>query len=368
MFEGDSKRANLDLEFRSIATASIYSEVVYTEPSITIIWDTYQWEMIEKFLISAYMYKNGKEDLAMSWYKMNIFAALSVKLTTISPELAYLFAEHYVELIQNSDYSFAAIVSDTFQMDYLYCELLTLGHELSHILFDKYKNGSLLYHQIENDFAAITHGILKSKTQIFSLKDVTNNIYKDIQEETIKGILEDRNFEYRKEIICDIMAHFLIDGYLISFEEKTIRRNTQVLLDDVMALYSVIIRLLDGFSYLFDIFARISNIGREKHEFKPNDMQSVIPQSRVSEMQIYARETLGSVFIRTCALRDFDLFIENNNTRYYELFACTSKLAASILSFKDREISSILKKYHDLLKLRIAPTELINKRNELLCF
>lgn len=350
-----------DMELKMISSTSIFSEVVSTVPGPTIIWDSYQWEIVEKFLVAGLAHKNGNEDAAMIILKENLYAALSVRLTTVAPELSYIFAKKYRSILDEDPNRYVGVVSDTIFMDLLHCGIISLGHEMCHIIFSSNLQGKALYKLIKKDFFSIMSGVLK--TELAFEERGENWTIKDL----IFLIQQERNKEYLKEIICDSFAFQMLGDTLWTIEQRiSNNRSKGEMLDDILALYDFVIRTLNTLNYNLEFWTRFGSLGTTHRYIKKEYLHSNIPNFSIWSEQYWAREELTSLYTRLVFLRDEDVAVEGHNERYLAMYNSVTTLFRKLLTFSDDELAKIIVESDRLLRMNINPSELIEARNGLL--
>lgn len=351
------KKSNIDIQFKIISSTSMFSEVVNTKPALTFIWDNYQWEILEKFLTSALLYINNYKELAVEIYKMNIYSALSVRVTNIAPELSYIFAKKYRELKDAVKYDFICMYSSA-PSDMLFCQLLSLGHEFSHILFEQMDYGAVLYNLYEEDFFCIMDGAIKSKViSHFKVNGID-------MEKLIHNIKSDINKEYRKELICDAFSYSLLGELLEKLDSKLNKeRKREDLYDDIISMNDFMIRTMDSFSYFLEYWMRFGSLVSTKRYVEPKDLGIDIPNFTIWKNQYYARENLVSLYLRVVLLRDKNLNVVSANKKNTLLYNANCEIAQNLLSFKDEEWLEMIVELQQLMNKNISSKELIEARD-----
>lgn len=353
------KKSETRIDLKIISSTSIFSEVVDTKPEITVIWDNYQWEILEKFLCSSLLYLNKQEELAIKIYKMNIYAALSVRLTHIAPELSYIFSQIYLDLKKSISYKYIGIYSTAYS-DMLYCQMLALGHEFAHILFERMDFGTELYNMYCNDFFCIMDGAIKSKVAVGQII----NEEKITIETLIHEIKLKHNEEYRKELICDILSYYLIEKIIEAVDQKlNIERQINNLYDDVISMNNYIVCTMDSFCYILDYWVRLGSLVSTKRIVKPEDLHCNNSNFSIWKNQYYARENLVSLYKRVTLLRDKNLYVPTENKKHTMLYNAFVKMNRKLLTFEDKEWAEIICKWQSLMNQNIDKQELLEARD-----
>lgn len=351
------RKSNTKIDLKIISSTSIFSEVVDTKPSLTLIWDNYQWEILEKFLLSSLLYINKHKEIANKIYKMNIYAVLSIRVTYIAPELSYLFAKKYCGLKESLDSKYIFMYSSEY-IDMLYCQLLALGHEFSHILFERMDFGSTLYNLYDEDFFCIMNGAIKSKVI------VEHKINGIAMESLIHDIKLERNAEYRKELICDIFSYSLIEEIIEKLDCKLNKERCKGdLYDDIISMNDFIMRIMDSFSYMLEYWMRFGSFVSTKRLVKPEDLDLNIPNFLIWKNQYYARENLVSLYKRVTLLRDKGLEVPTENKKSIMLYNAFAEMTQKLITFEDKEWAEILCDLQKLMNQNISLKELIEARN-----
>lgn len=347
------------VQLKIISSSSLFSELVNTSPQMTLFWDTYQWEIIEKMLVSSLLYVNEDKDTAMRVFKMNLYPVISIRLTHIAPELSYIFAKRYREIIASDEFDFFAVSSEYMFTDLLYTEILSLGHEFSHLIFDQFSWGHDIYTIYEKDFFIIMDGAIKSNVLSNPL-DGHDLMLKDL----VKEICKNHNSEYRKELICDIFSFSLISELIFGMDKCLSRgRSEGNLYDDVLALNDFVIRTLDSLTYVLDFWTRFGCICTTRRSVKIEDLQRDSSNLSIWKNQYYAREYLVSLYLRVTQLRDKKLYVPYDNERYLRLYNATSEMYSVLMRFTDKDWAEIIVEFNNLLHQRIPSQDLIEARN-----
>lgn len=354
------KKSETRIDLKIISSTSIFSEVVHTKPEITVIWDNYQWEILEKFLLSSLLYLNKREEIAMKVYKMSIYAALSIRLTHIAPELSYIFSEIYRDLKKSMGYKYIGIYSTAYT-DMLYCQMLALGHEFAHILFEHMDFGTELYNMYSDDFLCIMDGAINSRVaagRIINEEKITI-------ETLIREIKLKHNEEYRKELICDILSYYLIEKIIEEVDQKlNIERQINDLYDDVISMNDYIVCTMDSFSYILEYWVRFGSLVSTKRNVRPEDLHCDTFNFAIWKNQYYARETLVSLYKRVTLLRDKNLYVPTKNKKHTMLYNAFVQMNRKLLTFEDKEWAEIICKWQSLMNQNIDKQELLEARND----
>lgn len=354
------RKNGIKIDLKMISSTSILSEVVDTKPALTVIWDNYQWEILEKFLLSALLYINNHKEEAIQTYKLNIYAALSVRLTYAAPELSYVFARRYRELKESLPYEHIALYSEKTSeaTDMLYCQLLALGHEFSHILFERMDFGDSFYKFHEDDFFRIMDGGIKSEV----LSDYSVNGIS--LEKLIQDIKKDINKDYRKELICDIVSYSLLGNLIEDLDNNlTPDRSVEELYDDIISMNDFTLRTLHTFSYMVEYWTRFGSYVSAKRTVKPEDLGIYIPNLSIWKSQYYAREYLVSLYMRVILLRDRRLNVSTENQKTTMLYNAIIEITQKFITFEDKEWIEIILEFQQLMNQNIPFKELIKERN-----
>lgn len=358
-------RISQELELKVIASTSFFCEFINTQPKLTLIWDRYQWSLAERLLVASLMYENVDETLAIDLLKLNLFLAFSFRLTNISPELSYIFAIHYKSILNNLPPTTYRVEFEHFYDDLLYCELLTLGHEFSHIIIEKDNKGKEKYKKYEKVFLS---NINKMKKMIDSLDLCQNSKYYDI---LFNDIQSDYNKKFREELICDIcsydmMRFFIKDLEKIITEEriKTVR-NEGRLFSDILSLNRCILSSLESFTIILDFVTRIGNIGTTHRCLKIDDIHCYLPNLHNYSQQYKARDFLINEYIKMVYFRNRKIDITKDNS-YLNTSDTIIEMYKKLLFFEDTELLSIFKDFCKILHFNIPKETLISARDSVL--
>lgn len=353
-------KANNSIDLNIISSTSIFCEVVHTSPNITIIWDNYQWDILEHFIMSSLLYLNNQKEKAKQVFKLNVYGILSMRLTYIAPELSYLFATQYCRIQNEMPFDFALMISSTYT-DLMYCQLLALGHELSHILFENSSHGKKIFNYKEKDFFNILHGAIRSGVA------EKINVHGINAKELIKSIGSDSNKEYRKELICDALSFELLHTLIMQIDQGfTPVRSQEELFDDVLCMNDFVIRMLDTLSYLIEFWTQFGSRVSSNQDIKPEYLQIKASNYTIWKKQYYARETLVSLYLRVLLLRDNHLAVTTQNKKYIDLYNSNVEMIQEFMSLEDGWLLQIISELGKLLKLRIPAKELIAERDRIL--
>lgn len=353
------------VDLKIISSNSFFSEVIYTTSNYTLIWDNFQWELIEKFLISSLIYINNKKDLAINIYKANIYYALSIHLTDISPELSYVFAEHCMDAIIEQNLDYYALVSKHMFDDLFYAQILSLGHELAHIIFDQPELGKKVYRMKEADFLSVMSvaqrfNFFKSDSTIVTFDKLFN------------AIKSDSNRKYREELICDIFSYDLVSDFIIDLDREICNkkeievRKIESLYDDILSIYDFVIKTLNTFTFLLEIWTRTASISTTRRCVKIEDFHANKPNLSIWKDQFLAREHLVSLYMRLVITRDQNIVVSDKNKKYFKMYNAIHEMTIETSSGTDKDFFNIVNEFQYLLTKNIPKHTLINERNKIL--
>lgn len=350
---------HIKVDFRIISSTSLFSEVVYTKPNITLLWDNYQFELIEKFFISSLSALNHNEWLANLVLKMNINAAISLRLSNISPELSYVFASHYRMQFQELNHDNIILVSDTL-FDLLYSQLIFLGHEVSHIILG-HESKKELFQILEDDFTYVMKGIMNviGDNKPFDGSKTYSDLY--------KLLMKPENTEYRTELFCDIFAYDLV-GNLVEGINKKISPNRKIeeLYDDLFNTHKSEMMFLDSFLYILEFWTKVGMKSSMVRKIKKEHLSQPSPNFSVWDSRFYGREHLLFLYLQTKLFRQRDIVIPNNNQKALSMYLEFHNSIIKLLENQDTEWLVILDEANKLYAKNINPKDLIRERDILL--
>lgn len=351
------EKMNLDIDFRIISSASLFSEVVFTEPRISLIWDNYQYELIEKFYLAGITALNNKEDIAISVFKANLYAVLSIRMTEISPELSYIFAKYYREELNKFDYKNIYLIHDN-SFDFLYCQLLSLGHELSHIIFDKAPGGKQAYEILEEDFDRLMEGTIKARGDECPYNG--SKTYSEI----IQSIQKKENSNYKKEIICDAYSFALMNKQIV-LTEKTVNQNRglEELYDDIIETYRFVLLTLDSLLYVLEFWTRIGIKSKYNKMILQEHLNSPSHNYTIWNSQFDAREMLTFLYVRVKFFEEKGIFIEQKNKKPIAVYNSISSMYNKFINCEDKEWLEICQETNQLYAMNINAEELLDNRD-----
>ncbi len=298
-------KENLNINFRIISSASFFTEVVYTNPRISLIWDNYQFELIEKFILSGVAALNNQQKTADLIFKTNINAALSIRLTNISPELSYVFAKHYREQLNalNCD---SIILIRNHQYDLLYVQLLFLGHELAHIITE-HKKGKVLFEGYKESFKNLMDSLVRIYGKMMQYEGARS------YSELYSLLMQDSNADYQKELICDIISYGLLHKTIESLNGiMTPTRKYEELYDDLFEMHKFVLMTLDTFRYIMEYWTRIGLKSGFTRKITGDNINLQSDNYKIWNTQFEARETFLFLYMRLNLFQERKIFIPSN--------------------------------------------------------
>lgn len=356
---GILKELEKDVNLKIISSTRAYSEVVDLD-SITIIWDRYQWELVDKAFLSGILFINHHEDVAVRVFKSSMYGVLSGRLENLCPELSYVFTEKYRDYLQQLNYQNIALVSSTFS-DLLYCQIIALGHEISHILFNYSSIGKILYNVIQDDFLSIMKGAKKTG----ALHD--DNLGLSTAKELFNKIMDDSDNRYREELICDIFSYIIFMDFIIEFDKKKDEsRRTEELYDDLFSTFDILLKVLNSYNYIFQFWTDISVRATVNRIILPDDISRNNPVIRGWRENYLARENLVSLYMRVKLFRDKKIYVKSENRKVIMIYNSIIGILRKLLTFEDEEWPEIFVEANSLLSQNLNKDDILDARNSIL--
>lgn len=347
-----------NMELKIISTSAIFSETVELDSKIYVLWDMYQWEIVEKFLLSALLIEKGEDNLSYRIFKENIYAAVSVKLD-FAPELSYVFARRYRELL-DTEYEKIFILNGYNKLDLLYSKLITLSHEIVHISFKKDKS---LLNMCQKDILWFCD-ILEKNMDSFFLKINDNKFILEIFNE-----LRNSRDYYYEEIACDSLALMKCADLLIALDLKlsSNSRSANEMMEDILHLYNTIIKTLNSFNLWLKFWIGIAIQGNVKRSIEPRDLHRNGEMFHDADLKYRTREDISLIYHTLHCIDILELPMTFNPEHRYKLFYdnAISKIFSYILT-KDNDWADIIVEYNILLKKKYNKQEILKERNVLL--